>query len=257
MAQSRSTIQPASRSEIRIGIAGWSLPKTSKPDFPAEGSHLTRYAARFTAVEINSSFYRPHRRATYEKWGASVPPSFRFSIKLPKAITHTMRLRGTRPALAAFIDEISGLGDRLGCVLIQLPPSLRYEGRAASAFFRSLRKLYSGTAVLEARNASWFEAPAQRLLESHRIGRVAADPAPVPAAAESTSRGAMYYRWHGSPRIYYSRYGKDRIARLAAELDARAGAGAEVWCIFDNTAEGAAFVNAFELIDALQRRQIA
>jgi uncharacterized protein YecE (DUF72 family) len=252
-----SITSTATRCAIRVGIAGWSLPKTSKRRFPAEGSHLTRYAARFTAVEINSSFYRPHRRATYEKWAASVPSSFRFSVKLPKAITHTMRLRGARHALEAFIDEVSGLGDRLGCVLIQLPPSLGYEGRSAAAFFGSLRRLYPGFAVLEARNASWFEAPAQRLLERHRVVRVAVDPAPVPAAAKPVSHGAAYYRWHGSPRIYYSRYDSERVEQLAAELRAHAESVTEVWCIFDNTAEGAAFINAFELIDALQRRQVA
>src|SRR5690349_12428290 len=69
---------------VRVGCAGWSLPKEHADRFPAEGSHLERYAACFPAVEINSSFYKPHRPTTYARWAASVPPDFRFSVKVPK-----------------------------------------------------------------------------------------------------------------------------------------------------------------------------
>ncbi len=79
--------------DIRIGTAGWSIPKEHAAAFPAEGSHLQRYAQVFGAVEINSSFYRPHRRTTYERWAASVPEAFRFAVKVPKTITHEHRLR--------------------------------------------------------------------------------------------------------------------------------------------------------------------
>jgi uncharacterized protein YecE (DUF72 family) len=69
---------------IFIGCAGWSLGREYWPQFPAEGTHLQRYAARFNGAEINSSFYRPHRRQTYERWADSVPEGFRFSVKVPK-----------------------------------------------------------------------------------------------------------------------------------------------------------------------------
>src|ERR1700735_1262435 len=78
--------------EIRIGTAGWSIPKYCAGEFPVGGSGLERYAARFNCTEINSSFYRPHRRTTYERWAHSVPAGFRFAVKLPKAITHERRL---------------------------------------------------------------------------------------------------------------------------------------------------------------------
>jgi uncharacterized protein YecE (DUF72 family) len=73
---------------VRIGTAAWSIPKKHAAPFPTAGSHLERYAAVFNAAEINSSFYRPHRAATYERWAASVPDDFRFAVKVPKAITH-------------------------------------------------------------------------------------------------------------------------------------------------------------------------
>src|ERR1700710_2034231 len=107
---------------VRIGCAGWSLPRAEASHFAAAGSHLERYVARFEAVEINSSFHRPHRPATYARWAASVPPSFRFSVKVPKAITHDLRLRDAHGLLQTFLAEAAGLGDRLGCLLVQLPP---------------------------------------------------------------------------------------------------------------------------------------
>jgi uncharacterized protein YecE (DUF72 family) len=108
---------------FRIGCAGWSIPKIYSDDFPSEGSHLQRYSGRLNAVEINSSFYRPHRRATYLRWSETVPANFRFSVKMPRSITHDARLVAAGQRLNRFFDEISALEQKLGCVLIQLPPS--------------------------------------------------------------------------------------------------------------------------------------
>ena len=79
---------------VRIGCAGWTIPTEHSAVFGGEGTHLQRYASRFSCVEINSSFYRPHRTTTYARWAASVPDNFRFSVKLPKTITHEQRLQG-------------------------------------------------------------------------------------------------------------------------------------------------------------------
>ena len=86
-----AAVLPSAR--VRIGTAGWSIPKEHSAPFPVQGSHLERYGAVFNAVEINSPFYRPHRTATYERWAASVPEDFRFAVKIPKAITHECRLK--------------------------------------------------------------------------------------------------------------------------------------------------------------------
>ena len=94
---------------MRIGCAGWNVPKQHMALFPAAGSHLHRYAQRFNAVEINSSFYRPHRRATYERWAATVPDDFAFAAKLPKQITHELRLAAAESALDIFLDQVRGL----------------------------------------------------------------------------------------------------------------------------------------------------
>jgi uncharacterized protein YecE (DUF72 family) len=239
-------------SGVYAGCAGWNLPSAEQPEFPAQGTHLARYAARFPAVEINSSFYRPHQPNTYAKWAASVPAGFRFSVKVPKAITHTHRLAGTDQLLKTFLGEAGELGDKLGCLLVQLPPSLDFQPDIAQRFFSMLRSLYQGAVVLEARHATWFTEVVGQLLVENRIGGVAADPALVAASAEPSGwSGVVYYRLHGSPRTYYSAYGDDYLAALAARLAGHARTGAEVWCIFDNTAAGAAIPNAFALMRGL------
>lgn len=237
---------------VLVGCAGWSLPREHQAGFPAEGTHLERYAARFPAAEINTSFYRPHRPSTYARWGASVPPSFRFSVKVPKAITHGLRLRGAGDALDAFLAEAGGLGDRLGCLLVQLPPSLDFDAAVAGGFFAALRDRTGVPVACEPRHASWFTAEADECLAGAGIARVAADPARVPEAAEpGGAPDPVYYRLHGSPRIYYSAYDDAYLAALAARLREHAAAGRRAWCIFDNTAAGAATANALDLLARL------
>ena len=231
-----------------MGTAGWSLPRAVHPEFPAEGTGLERYAARFGCVEINSSFYRPHRPATYERWAGSVPSGFRFAVKVPRTITHERRLVDADGLLDTFLREIAGLGAALGPLLVQLPPTLQFDRAIATRFFDALRSRHAGPVVIEPRNASWFTPETDVFLAARRIGGVAADPARVPAAAGPTGDpGLVYYRLHGSPVIYRSSYGTAYLRRLADAMDRHRQGGAEAWCIFDNTASGAAAANALEL----------
>jgi uncharacterized protein YecE (DUF72 family) len=241
-------------SQYRIGTAGWSLPLAEQESFAAGASHLERYASRFDAVEINSSFHRPHRPATYARWAAAVPASFRFSVKVPKSITHARRLQEAGDLLEAFLKEASGLGEKLGCLLVQLPPSLSFDAAVVAPFFADLRSRSAAPVACEPRHPSWFEPQADDLLRGLGIARVAADPARVPEAAEPGGwRGLTYYRLHGSPRMYYSAYTDEYLDALAARLQEAAGESREVWCIFDNTTLGAATRNALDLRERLQR----
>ena len=236
----------------RIGCAGWVLPKPHQPSFPAEGTHLQRYAGRFPAVEINSSFYRLHSTATYERWAASVPADFRFAVKVPRAITHDQRLVATDVLLDVFLSGAMALGDKVGCLLVQLPPSLAYDAPTVKSFLSDVRARYDGAVALEPRHVSWFTADVDKRLRMHRVARVAADPAPVPAAAEPAGwPGVVYFRLHGSPRVYYSAYDEPYLDRLAERLCNAATRAREVWCIFDNTALGAAVPNALGLLARL------
>jgi uncharacterized protein YecE (DUF72 family) len=232
--------------EVRVGTAGWTLPGSVRERFGDAGSHLERYAAKFDCVEINSSFYREHRAATYARWASSVPDGFRFALKVPKQITHARRLVGVDDELARFLDATSGLGDKRDVLLVQLPPSFAYDAAAVGDFFDQLRAAYSGRIACEPRHASWFTGAADVALAAVRVARVAADPPPDGAPfAPGGWAGFQYWRLHGSPRVYYSPYEDDRLREIAAML---ATADVPAWCIFDNTAFGAAMGNALDLV---------
>ena len=120
-----------------IATAGWAIPRGVAERFPPRGSGLQRYAACFSAVEINSTFYRSHRASTYARWHASTPAGFRFAVKLPKSITHQARLVDANELVAAFRDEVFELKDKLGPLLVQLPPSLGFAAPIAERFWAS------------------------------------------------------------------------------------------------------------------------
>jgi uncharacterized protein YecE (DUF72 family) len=237
---------------LRLGTAGWSVSSRYASDIAPGGSHLERYARCLNAVEINSSFYRAHQCKTYERWARSTPAGFRFSVKVPKAITHEQQLADCKVLLDRFVEEVSGLGDKLGVLLLQLPPKLVLEKRVAGRFFRALRQRIDVPVACEPRHASWFAPKVGDWLAEHRIARVAADPAPVEGAGESGGwSGLVYYRWHGSPRIYYSDYDDVALEALGTRLAAARRNDVPTWCIFDNTASGAALGNALALKRAL------
>jgi uncharacterized protein YecE (DUF72 family) len=224
------------------------VPSRYVDEVPPGGSQLERYARRLNAVEINSSFHRPHQRKTYERWAQSTPADFRFSVKVPKAMTHEARLVDCGASLDRFASEVTGLGDKLSVLLVQLPPKFAFEERTADGFFRELCMRFDTPVALEPRNASWFTPEADVWLAERRIARVAADPARVAGAAEPGGwNGLAYYRWHGSPRIYFSDYDAAALAALKQQLDEHRAGGRSTWCIFDNTASGAAFGNALTL----------
>jgi uncharacterized protein YecE (DUF72 family) len=233
-----------------IGCAGWNLRKDLVDAFPFEGTHLQRYAARLNCVEINSSFYRPHRKKTYARWAESTPADFRFSVKIPKQITHVSRLVDVDREIQQFVDETSALGSKLGPMLVQLPPSLQFDGSIIEPFFKALREQVRTPIVCEPRHLSWFAPEAEGLMTEYSIGRVAADPSIVPvAAAPGACMQTCYFRWHGSPRMYYSPYDELALGQLAKLVSTTASEAQDVWCIFDNTALGAAPRNAIALFD--------
>lgn len=240
---------------FHIGCAGWNIPRQNANDFESEGTHLQRYSRTFNCCEINSSFYRPHRYSTWERWAAAVPEDFRFSVKVPRAITHDAGLKCESESLGAFLTQVGFLGRKLGPILVQLPPSGVFDQTVAKHFFKVLRELYDGDVVLEARHGSWFGPGANGLLKEFRIAGVAADPACVPLAGQPTgSKKLVYFRLHGSPRRYYSSYSGESLETIAKQLG-KFAEQAGVWCIFDNTAGGFATPNALQLSAAINTRE--
>jgi len=233
-----------------IGCAGWTIPKESGAAFPSGASHLERYASVFPVVEINSSFYRPHRPQTYARWADTVPDTFRFSVKIPRSITHDARLAGAEALLSEFARGVSVLGDKLGCLLVQLPPKQAYVDEVAREFFARLQDMFGCMIACEARHPTWFADNATDLLRERRITRVVADPPAGQPGPHVPTTETIYARLHGHPRIYYSSYAPDYLAALARDLEVHTAAGRTVWCIFDNTAAGAAVPNALQVLHA-------
>lgn len=189
-----ATASPPELHRICIGCAGWAVPRQHRHHFAGAGSALERYASRLDAVEINSSFYRPHQRKTYERWASSVPTEFRFSVKVPKSITHEHSLAGTAPLVDRFLGECLQLDRKLGGVLVQLPPSLRFDARLANTFFGVLRRrLPDGIAIAcEPRHASWFAPRGLAIWNRYQVNRISADPTPAPASGAIQTASESY-----------------------------------------------------------------
>lgn len=160
---------------------------------------------------------------------------------------------GVELLLQEFLEPVRELRETLGCLLVQLPPSLAFDEAVALAFFSLLRLQHEGPVACEPRHASWFTPEVDAFLAGLRVSRVAADPdKPVGAAAPGGYAGLRYYRLHGSPRTYYSSYEESYLRDLAQRIRTEP-IGTAVWCIFDNTTLGAAMPNALELERLLGR----
>ena len=230
---------------VRIGTAGWSIPRGVADAFASEGSQLQRYSGVLESVEINTTFKHTHRPDTYVGWASSVGEDFRFAVKFPQAITHQGGL-GDDERVRTFLEQVGGLGRKLGPLLLQFPPRLAFEPEVMEPFWRRIEASGAYQIVCEPRHPSWFTPEVDRWLADRRIARVAADPSPHPKGGVPGGwRGLSYYRLHGAPRMYFSAYPSEVLEALLAEI-MRDEAGA-VWCIFDNTASGAAANDALRL----------
>ena len=228
-----------------LGTAGWNVPASCRERIGGDGSHLERYARVLNAVEINTSFYRPHRRQTYERWAKVTPDEFRFAVKVPQTMTHEVAFNPKD--IDRFCEETAGLGTKLSIFLVQFPPSKAFDAKAAGKLFDALERTTAASLVCEPRHASWFTNEVDLWLKTRRIARVAADPARLAETDQPGGwPGLRYIRLHGSPRIYYSSYEADFLQRLKTRLKALLVTD-DVWCIFDNTAMGAAMENALAM----------
>ena len=242
---------------VYVGTAGWSVALAVAPRTHAGQGGLARYADYFNAVEVNSTFYRLPRAQTVERWRDGTPPGFRFTVKVPRSITHEARLVGVDSEVAELCERVARFQRKVGALLIQLPASFEFDAPLVSQFFALLADSTPAPLVIEPRHPSWFGDEATRLLVDADVARAAADPACCPAAAlPLPSSRVVYFRWHGSPRMYFSAYLPEALAKLGAAVLAERQSGGvrrDVYCFLDNTGLGAAAVNALSLKAELMR----
>lgn len=168
--------------KIKIGTCAWSYEDwrgVFYPDHLPPGERLAFYAQYFSSVEVDSTFYAPPALKVAQHWHEVTPPGFSFTCKLPREITHERRLRDCAEPLATFLHSIEPLGEKLACVLIQLPPSFRPRQDAAAlrAFVRGLPRQVRF--AIEFRHHDWHLPRIVHLLEEQRVGWVWTDVTPL------------------------------------------------------------------------------
>lgn len=181
------------RPRIRVGIGGWTYAPWRKnfyPDGLVQRRELEYASRRLRAIEINGTFYRAQKPATYAKWAAETPDGFRFSLKAPRYITSRKKLADAGRGIRGFIEGgLAEMGDRLGPLLWQLPTSRRFDESDLAAFLDLLPRELNGKSlhhVLEVRHASFADEAYVALLRRHRIATVFTDSADYPSLADLT-----------------------------------------------------------------------
>jgi uncharacterized protein YecE (DUF72 family) len=230
------------------GLSGIELP-VPKYQFPPEyqnASRLTYYSTFFNSIEINSSFYKIPMKATVLRWTSSVPANFRFTFKLFREITHVKELAFNVSHIAHFVEIISHVAEKKGCLLVQFPPSLQRESSG------QLAELLTGIrqadpegmwpVAVEFRNRGWYIPEVYDLLESHKASLVIHD---IPRSAtplNSVSSDVIYARFHGPTGNYRGSYTDAFLQEYAEYIHEWLSDGKTVYAYFNNTA-GDAFNN--------------
>lgn len=230
---------------IHVGTSGWNYWHWRGLFYPEELERrqwLAFYMQQFPTLELNSSFYRHHTAATYRRWAEASPREFLWSVKAHREITHSKRLGDVREALARFFACVDALGDRLGVILFQLPPSLRFDPAVAGRFFAQLPAGYRY--ALEPRHASWLEPAPLELLRQHRVALCVADSGRRYPMGEAMTADFVYVRLHGPREMYASEYTPAELGAWAAKLRGWRRPG---FVYFDNDFHGYAIQNALAL----------
>jgi uncharacterized protein YecE (DUF72 family) len=238
---------------LHIGTSGWSYrhwegifyPEGLKPD-----KYLEYYITHFDCVELNASFYNLPRLTTVSGWLNRTPVSFRFCPKLSRLITHQLQLAGIEEAMQKFFDVFEGMKERMGPVLVQLPPGLSYNKQLITSFFSLIKEKYSYYSfAVEPRNKSWINDDFIDLLQQYGIAFVIADSGKRYPSFEGATAGFVYLRFHGREQLYASDYSEDILREYGEKVRKWLAEGLDVWIFFNNDYHGYAIKNAEKLIE--------
>jgi len=237
---------------LRCGTSGWQYADWRDVLYPAglpQSSWLPTYADAFDTVELNGSFYRLAKRETFEKWAGLVPNGFTMAVKASRFLTHVRRLAEPEEPVARLMTSASGLGDRLGPVLLQLPPNLPVDVDRLDA---CLAEFPPGTRVaVEPRHPSWWVGEVRSVLESRGAALCWADRLGRPVTPLWRTTGWAYLRLHRGRGGAGWSYGRTALRSWLGRLGEAFPSDEEAFVYFNNDPGGAA------VRDALQLRRVA
>lgn len=235
------------RGRVHIGTSGWHYQHWVGRFYPAgmrPSSFLPYYAGRFATVEINSSFYRLPATKTLNAWRKESPAGFLFAIKASRYLTHMKKLRDAEEPLQVFLRQAAILGDKLGPVLLQLPPGWHCNPERLRAFLEMLPAGHRY--AFEFRDQSWFDAAVYRALARKNVAFCIYELAGVIAPKKITA-DFVYVRLHGPAAAYQGCYDTQALSGWAGAFSTWRRQGREIFCYFDNDQQGFAAQNAQEL----------
>jgi uncharacterized protein YecE (DUF72 family) len=230
--QSKGVSTPDTK--VHVGCSGWVYRHWKGGFYPSDLPQkrwFERYAQEFDTVEINASFYRLPLASTFAGWREKAPPGFRYSVKANRFLTHLKKLVGCEEHVDEFIGLARGLGETLGPILYQLPPSLKKNLERLDAFLARLPADIEH--VVEFRHSSWYEEDVLALLDRHGAGFVTHDLAGLISPRWASGRTA-YVRFHGTGGKYWGRYSEEHMADWAAWLIKERANGRSAWAYFNN-----------------------
>ena len=230
--------------EWHIGCSGFHYKHwkgTFYPDDMPQKKWFDFYAQHFNTLELNVTFYRFPRLPVLRNWYDQAPKNFQFSVKAPKAITHFKQFHNTVDMMSDFYGTIrAGLADKLGPVLFQLPPRLRYEPERLQRILNQMDPSFNN--VLEFRHASWWQAEVFEQLAARQVSFCGMSHPELPAEVVVNSP-VVYYRFHGVPNLYTSSYSRDDMQLVIDKVRGKPNIK-QAWFYFNNDAAVAAIPNA-------------
>jgi len=239
---------------ILIGTSGWQYRDWSGRLYPADLPQrlwLEHYAERFATVEVNNAFYRLPERTTFAQWRERTPDDFIVGVKVSRYLTHIKRLRDPAEPVGRFLERATALGDRLGPVLLQLPPTLRADADALAAtlalFPREVR------VAVEPRHPSWWTYEIRGVLERHAAALCWADRGGRPVTPLWRTANFGYLRMHEGRAAPAPRYGRAALGHWLRRIADAYGDGVPAYVYFNNDPGGAAVVDAAAMAAAAGR----
>lgn len=237
------------RNEIYVGTSGWNYDHWKGVFYPEKypkSKWLEFYAEQFKTVEVNATFYRSMKPGTFDNWRKRTPEAFLWSVKASRFITHIKRLKDAEEPLQKFLEPLSMLGEKLGVMLFQFPPSLVFDEDILENFCRQLPE--NKRCTFEARHPSWLEENALMSLKRHNIAWCMSDTAGRYPFCEAVTSDFIYIRLHGSRKLYASQYTEEELKTWAKKIERW---NKDTFVYFDNDFMGFAPKNALRLKELL------